>query len=270
MDIRTVAVSPEMAERWLQHNEGNRSIDRATVKRYANDMIRGQWAETGETIKFSSDGRLLDGQHRLSAVVMSRTTVNMLIARGVDPSAIHAIDTGRTRSAGDALTIMASTTNANAVAALARKIIGFEYGQKKVFNTTKIRGGSDSPITNRDIITYCARYDLSSHVEFAARIKYHQVAKVFGAGQWAFLHWMLSKTDQAAATEFLTKLATLDGVTINSPIRSLYDKLVRSSAKLDGAQQIHATILAWNAWRRNEPMLTIRVGRLEGAYPQAL
>src|SRR5690606_24318901 len=100
-----VRVSPEMASEWLQHNEGNRRIRAGVVIKYAAVMARGKWLTTPEPIAFSWDGRLLNGQHRLSAVIRAGVSVPMFVVRNVDPSAFVALDRGATRTVADALGI---------------------------------------------------------------------------------------------------------------------------------------------------------------------
>ena len=78
--IELVNVTPELAEFWLTQNSANRNVRREVWKAYARDMAAGAWKVTAETIKMSPAGRLLDGQHRLQAVVASGVTVPMFVA----------------------------------------------------------------------------------------------------------------------------------------------------------------------------------------------
>ncbi len=105
-----VNVSPEIAAKWLAiENSRNRSISEGAVARYANDMLCGAWVSNGETIKFGADGSLLDGQHRLSAIVESGVTVPLMVVRGVSNTAQSTIDTGRPRSDTDNFRIQGMT-----------------------------------------------------------------------------------------------------------------------------------------------------------------
>lgn len=74
-------VTPELAESWLARNTANRRMRRATAEAYARDMESGDWRENGDAICFAVDGTLLDGQHRLTAVVLSGISVPLLIVR---------------------------------------------------------------------------------------------------------------------------------------------------------------------------------------------
>src|SRR5664279_4273925 len=70
-------ITPSLAATYLEANIKNRKVKEKAVQRYAADMVAGEWMLTGEAIKFSDEGSLLDGQNRLRAIVMSRTPIPM-------------------------------------------------------------------------------------------------------------------------------------------------------------------------------------------------
>lgn len=270
MNIEIIAVSPTLAAQWLATNTtNNRKIIKATVDRYANDMIKGKWQITGEAIKFDRDGKLIDGQHRLSAVVASHKTVKMAVVNGLDPEVLSVIDTGRTRTGGDALTIAGLAENANNIAALARKIIAFTAGINDIMSARKIRVKGET-ITNREIIEFNRQTDLQPYVRFAFRLQNSQITKLFSHGDWAFIYWHLCQTDPAAAEEFCIRLATLDSVSAISPIRTLFERISKSQFSLTPKQRLMATVTAWNAWRKGETLRSIRVTNMDDAIPQAV
>lgn len=91
-------VNPERAKTLLERNTGNfRKIDKKRVTLYAKEMQRGEWHVTGDTIKINEDGKLLDGQHRLLAIVGANVTVTCTIAWDVPADAL-AIDRGKPRT----------------------------------------------------------------------------------------------------------------------------------------------------------------------------
>jgi hypothetical protein len=101
MRFEVVSVTPDMAKEWLAENDsGNRSVSLADVFRLSADMSSGQYELTHQGIAFNKSGVLIDGQHRLRAVVKSGCTVRMVICRDVDASVHAAIDLGRKRSLG--------------------------------------------------------------------------------------------------------------------------------------------------------------------------
>ncbi len=77
-------ITPAMAEEYLKHNTNNyRAISDRRIKTYAADMRNGCWQVNGEAIEFAEDGTLLNGQHRLKAIIESGATVPILVVRGV-------------------------------------------------------------------------------------------------------------------------------------------------------------------------------------------
>lgn len=71
MKMEWVFVNPTHAKGLLSYNTGNRRLRPSTVSHYADQMRRGEWKETHQPIAFDDDGNLIDGQHRLAAVVES-------------------------------------------------------------------------------------------------------------------------------------------------------------------------------------------------------
>ena len=263
MNIEIVQVTPAQAATWLKTNTANnRKIQKRLINQYARDMILGKWALTGEAIKFDTAGALIDGQHRLSAIVAADKTVPMAIVTGLDHDTIQVIDTGRQRTAGDALTVVGKGQYASNVAALARKIIGYNGGSMDIMGTSKIQIKGQT-ITNREIISYVSRHNLVPHVVFAFRMVTNQVARIYSNGEWSFLHWMLAQIDTKNAEDFLHRLATLENVGRTHPIRVLFEKITKGATDLTSKQKLQATILAWNAYRKAELMTVIRIGKMD-------
>jgi hypothetical protein len=125
IDVKVMAVTPAMAEAWLEVKGPNRSISNARVDRYAQDMKSGNWRVNGETVKFDHAGNLLDGQHRLWAIVESRATVTLTIVRGLDPDDMSTIDTGLARSFANVLQIKGEG-NTSVLAGAARFWYGYD------------------------------------------------------------------------------------------------------------------------------------------------
>lgn len=98
-----IAVTPQVAERWLHGNAVNRKLRTSKVEQYARDMSAGRWTFSNDALCFTSDNRLLNGQHRLNAIIRSGATIILPVMRNVPAEAMGAMDSGAARSAGDAL-----------------------------------------------------------------------------------------------------------------------------------------------------------------------
>lgn len=94
-------IKPEDAKRILDEMPAQRSLNRDTVILYAESMKNNEWLLNGETIIFDEEGKLMDGQHRLSACVESGVPLHTMVMRGVPRRFMPTLDIGRTRSLKD-------------------------------------------------------------------------------------------------------------------------------------------------------------------------
>jgi len=119
MKHEVVTVTPEVASIWLDQNTNNRPLNKKRVTNLASVISRGEWELNGDSIRFSESGVLLDGQHRLAAIVESDTPIQTMVVTGLKDSVFDVIDRGATRTVGDVLS-MRGEKNYNAVAAATR------------------------------------------------------------------------------------------------------------------------------------------------------
>lgn len=103
MHTKVEIITPEIAKNYLAFNSKNRNMRKSVVTQYAKDMAAGKWELTHQGIAFNCDGTLLDGQHRLAAVVESNCPVQMMVTRGVDSKTQIVMDDHAKRTAGDAI-----------------------------------------------------------------------------------------------------------------------------------------------------------------------
>jgi hypothetical protein len=85
-------IGPDRAEEYLAANRGNRNIVQAHVAALARDIRNGQWMFNAQPICFSRSGRLLNGQHRLSAVLEAGQPIEVLVMRGLPEEAFTTYD----------------------------------------------------------------------------------------------------------------------------------------------------------------------------------
>ena len=116
-------ITPEVAHLYLQSNTANRPLSESNIRLLAAAIRRGEWQLTHQGIAFDQDGVLLDGQHRLLAVVESGVAVEMMVTRGLSSESFAAMDINRRRTAGQAVTMLGGALagkNGNLQAATAR------------------------------------------------------------------------------------------------------------------------------------------------------
>ena len=142
-------VTPEMASRWLRNNFRNRPVKDDVVSAYARDMVNGAWQPTHQGIAFNDRDELIDGQHRLMAVVKSRCTVRMMVTfnlpakiEGHEMTTMDCVDRGCTRSVADQLKIQHGLKSGGQIAqvtsTLAHLCIGERMRRMSVGQTLEI------------------------------------------------------------------------------------------------------------------------------------
>lgn len=112
MELKIIDITPDMANEMLQYNTCNRSLSKNTVSKYVNMMRQGEWYLSHQAIAFTtgSDGNLVlvDGQHRLAAVIQSGMTIKFSVIYNAVQTPY--IDTVRNRTFIDNLNIYNNTT----------------------------------------------------------------------------------------------------------------------------------------------------------------
>lgn len=100
-------ITPATAAAYLATNaDHQRRLSAHIVTRYAADMRSGRWMQTHQGIAFDANGKLIDGQHRLSAIVESGASVGMIVYRNAAPESICVIDDNYTRSIQQTMKIL--------------------------------------------------------------------------------------------------------------------------------------------------------------------
>lgn len=102
VDMRTMTITPEVASNILKKgNYNNRNIRKGHVQNLASRILRGEWKLTPQGIILHTSGRLLDGQHRLLAIIEADTPVTTTVFTVSDESVFKTLDQGAKRSMAD-------------------------------------------------------------------------------------------------------------------------------------------------------------------------
>lgn len=111
-------VTPEIAADWLENrNVKNRSKSSVTARRYARLIEAKRWKCTHQGIAFDREGWLIDGQHRLVAIVATGMPVKLFVipfVDGMDEDTFDVLDNGHKRQAAQLLKGPGATSRAAA------------------------------------------------------------------------------------------------------------------------------------------------------------
>jgi hypothetical protein len=254
-----ISVTPELAEQWLANNTHNRNLREQAVLGYARDMEAGRWAENGESIKFATDGTLLDGQHRLTALTLAKVTLPMLVVTGLEARAQETMDDGRKRTTADVLTLRGES-NSVTTAAVARRAYMWTQG-------TYSKSGYIRP-TNQEVLNFFNEHpEIRRSAQLAVQVRNANPLPASVAG---LTHWLFSQIDTSDAAEFFHLLISGAIVPETHPVLVLRKRIQTEAAKpgrVDEDHMLAFVIKAWNAYRAGEQISFLRY-KPGGANPE--
>ena len=233
-------VTPEIAQRWLQYNRANRGLTPRRVDAYADAMARGEWLDNGQPVSFAP-GYLLDGQHRLHAILKSGATVVLSVDFGLDAEAQVTIDAGGTRSPKDVLTIE-----------------GLSIWQARTFGTAihsilHYLAGGAAPYTpyrypNKDVRDFYLEHAPSVHetMEFIAALP--RKGAVLAHARATTIHYLAARKHPDGSRDFFERLYSGENIGRTEPVLHLRRRLeAQRLSRGDPLTPYKATLYVVNA-----------------------
>lgn len=92
LSLSRETITVRRAEDYLRFNQGNRAVSAKHIEGIVRDIRKGRWMMNAQPICFGQSGRLLNGQHRLSAVIEAGEPIDVLVLRGVPDEAWRTYD----------------------------------------------------------------------------------------------------------------------------------------------------------------------------------
>jgi len=259
--ISQETVTPEMAAKYLAANTHNRNLVEGRVTTFKNDIVAGRWALNGDTIKFSDSDVLLDGQHRLAAVVAADKPITTLVVRGLESDAQDTMDTGAKRTLANALTL-AGEHNVNTLAAGVRIAWYIDtHGSPKT-----------APLgypSNRELLDYLEKNPGLRDSALLGVQAGHSSLRIQSSIATG-LHYLMSRLDQESADTFWNSLLEND-TTKGDAIFALRESLTRDLGRphrMNGNWKAATIIKAWNYWLEGRSGLSYVMWRGGGSAPE--
>lgn len=266
-------ITPALAAEFLTKNVAhNRRLKLAKIAAFARDMKNGKWRLTHQAIAFDWNGELVDGQNRLSAIVKSKTTVDMWVYHGLDPEDFTVLDSGTARTAGDFLT-RHGFGNATSVAAAARLTIRYWYrfnrlhdGDVTVYGTTsKAAGASHSEIEQFCLENSAAVADAASLAK-----KVHSEFRHLRVAAVASLYLICYEIDPELCQDvanFVCRVASgadLPASSSELAFRKYLEMTTPRTHNLNSTDfSLAVLIKAFNFYRKRQPMQRFNPGSLD-------
>lgn len=241
MNIQLKLITPSYAKDLLESNINNRKVKMPVVLKYANEMALGQWkTNTGELIKVSKTNKLIDGQHRLLALIKAQVSIEFHVAYDVEDSIFDVLDTGTVRNSSDVFSIERVKYNA-----LLPGIIQFYHTQ---FLSTQ----KNNRLSNAQLLeAYKKRQEYWEEIARFSDKMYRSFAMVLPSRVIGGLYAIFNDINEKQSTDFITSLCTGDNV-VDRVFSVLRNKLIQdktSTRKLTPMHKNALIVKAWNAYR---------------------
>jgi hypothetical protein len=256
LDCEIAEITPEVAKEILEKNTRNRTIRQDYVLMLAGAMKRGEWQVNGEPIQIGEDGTLLNGQHRLSAVVESGVPVSMVMVRGLPVKAQMNMDTGTRRHLSDVLTFHGETETTNLGA-----MLGMLYRYRKGYRFDNSH--RTAPTATEALALLEEEPGIKDGIPLGRRVFKKTKLRVSITALFVYL---FDEVDPPEGTRFFEALCNVDAEPPGSAIRAFHSILVRSRS--ERTYRISTYVLSamviktFNAWRegRDIALMTFRPG----------
>jgi hypothetical protein len=238
-------ITPEKAEQWLAVNAQNRQLEVPYVKRISRLIQRNEWMpDSTDAIGIDHEGRVTNGQHRLSAVVLSGVPIIALVVRGVRPEVIRVIDQVKPRNLTQVFLIQ-SVANA---ALLAQ---GLQWLYKIRYNLEHRVTEPDRATNPQFLVLLEEHPDIQNSLLLGNELSKRLASRT--AGMFAAYHYVCSTVDPDGAKMFFDQLLKGENLAQGDPILSLREMYTDNKARVDKGLK-KATrgpgLAAWlvNAW----------------------
>jgi hypothetical protein len=263
-------ITPEIAEAFLQFNVQNRKINERHVREIARALVDGEYLDNGEAIKLSwpiaSRGGLpilLDGQHRLQAIVDTGITVKLLVVRGLDPRSQATMDTGRKRTGADWLRIKGEREY-TVTSAVLSAIWKWDQGDKMLLTSPK-----PTPLEQWGLLERHPEIRRSRDVGIQTNQGFPDLKKT----SLSVAHYILNGLDPVHAPYFFRLIGTGEDLKGGHPVLALRKRA--TSYRYRGEpmllrREVGLVVIAWNKCVEDDDAVTSIIHAVEKPVPEPL
>lgn len=257
-------ITPALAADWLKSNAPyNRKIRHAWVAELVKSITDGKWVTNGESIVFDEDGFLIDGQHRLSAVVEAGIPIRSVVVRDVSRDSFKNTGSGHRRTGADRLSFIEVSNATTHAGGIRGYLLSKKY---RSLYTVETRGGTKGAKTVADyeiIEFYNNHNDLCDRVCFIINSLRHKSNLLSPSELYSMcLLLIIDKGhSEQKVFSFFSQVTTGRDVE-NETILTLRDKLIAHKTRLSvmsADEKRNAIIKTWNAYVTGKTLKSLRL-----------
>jgi len=244
MQSEVMTITPEMAEHLLSLNTDNRPIRDKWVDELARCIGNGEWKLNGEPLILNGE-RLLDGQHRLLAIIKAGVSVESVVTTGVPVDTFATLGRNKPRTDADVFALLGVENRYITAGAL-----------KWIDQYLTSRVGRSVVYSNQEMI---ALLESHSEVGYSAK-RCAWTRTLISPSVLAASHYLFCKIDADAAESFVSQLLSGADLEVGDGVYWLRERLLNnklSHSSLTRKYLFALTIKAWNARRSGKSVRTL-------------
>lgn len=249
-------ITPSMAMDWLETMVVNRRLSQSIIDAIARDIRAGKWRINGDPIRFDTKGHLIDGQHRLWAIIEASKSVDSYVVTDIHPSAMSTIDTGKRRSFSNHLEICGHTLYATCVAAMVRLLWVESIGSEALDSGHLVPTHQELMLLHRQNPGLLASAEITMMSPFLVS---HSIV--------AYAHYKMDKINHKTATDWAHFLTSGEGFTKNHPVLHLRNRFIAvrnsNNKRLRRVEILALCYKSWNYMRNGKTCRSLRWAEAE-------
>lgn len=229
----------------------NRKFGMNTVREYADAMLRDEWELTHQGIAFDDKDNLIDGGHRLRAVILADAEqpgikIKFMVSTGFSPKAMSAMDIGKRRVPADFLRMLgkSNTSSLSGILRLTYCYYNVPWSHVESWTRTRI-----TPRMQEDFLTANPMIEEAVYETFPLK-------KLFKASALGAF-WFIARNERPDidVQDFLGQLRTGELLAKGDPALTLRELMINARDGNRGytaAEELALLIKAFNKWVKGE------------------
>ena len=258
MTARVVLLTRDIAIAWLKRNDKNRRFSRENAGALVDEMGSGYWLENGESIVFDVNGVLVDGQHRLQAVLNTGYEYSVPVITGVQAEVRPTVDTGMKRTGGNNLAMVGEINSGTLAATIllwkgyeSRQVAGMTHPYRRTSISAIMKYLEEWPELR---LAVKAARSLTPQKQGRAIVPVSEVAMIWNA-------IVQSGASQDRASEFLGSVLSGFNLYPGNPILALRRRLIehmRPGHRMHKRERLALILRAWQLWSTGQMRQVLR------------
>ena len=266
MCLLEVPVTKQLAKIFMKTNlQNNRTMKKKNFNKIKKAVEDNRYESTGDAAKFTVEGQMGDGNHRITAISESEGAEEVPILQllyGITLLQLKHVDTGNSRSMGDRMQILSALdTPGCAIPASTYKVASAIMSLVYFFFNNEVSFLKAPSHVQEDLADYISQLmtqnkslciEASRFGSFASRTKKWGGSSIIG-----FCYYIIVDAHPTIGKRFFHDLRFQEGLPRNSPVNYLGDRLMKNkdAGKLTEGQKnhkvVHYTFQAFKAYREN-------------------